>query len=98
MAAIQQVLFATTGSAATGADALLREDGFYVLREDGFRVLLESATTEDSLLREDGFYVIREDGGRILLEGAGAPIPANAILDTDGLPILDTAGNYIVGV
>jgi hypothetical protein len=85
VAAVQQLLFAGAG-AATVSDALLREDGFYVLREDSGKVLLESAVTGDSLLREDGFYVLREDDGRILLDGVASESPV--FLETIVLPLL----------
>lgn len=85
MAAIQQVLFAGTG-AATVSDALLREDGSYVLREDDGKILLE-VNVGDVLLREDGFYVLREDDGRILLDGVASPESPD-FLDTIVLPLL----------
>ena len=97
MAAIQQVLLAGSGTVTT-TDALLREDGSYVLREDDGKILLESGVS-DLLLREDGSYVLREDGWRIALEGvAGPSVPSNALLDTNGLPLLDTSGGYILEV
>jgi hypothetical protein len=97
VAAIQQVLFAGSG-AATVSDALIREDGFYVLREDDGKILLE-ANVGDLLLREDGFYVLREDDGRVLLEGTPASeVPSTAFLDTNGLPLLRTDGDYILEV
>jgi hypothetical protein len=98
VAAIQQILFAGA-SAATVGESLLREDGFYVLREDGGRILLETAVTGDALLLETGDYLLREDGGKVLLEGVASPeVPSTALLDTNGLPLLDTSGGYILEV
>ena len=80
---------------------MLREDGGYVLRFDGGRILREAAIPGDNVLREDGGYVLRFDGGRIVREGEAAPaVPDGALLDAEGSssPMLDTTGEYILGV
>lgn len=76
-----------------GPPALLKEDGGYLLKEDGARILLDLPAAP-ALLKEDGAYLLKEDGGRLLLEFG--EIPAGAILDPDGIPILDPYGNFVL--
>jgi hypothetical protein len=59
--------------------------------------VMEVPGTADNLLKEDGDDILLETG-EFLLKEDGTTVPTEAVLDVDGFPILDTTGDYIIGV
>jgi hypothetical protein len=59
--------------------------------------VMEEPSLADKILLEDGDDLLLETGD-FLLKESGAVAPPTAIQDTDGFEILDTTGDYILGV
>lgn len=70
----------------TATNALMLEDGGYLLKEDGDALLREYTASVTAILSlEDGFFALLESGDRILLESNAAAIVGTVNVAVRGL-------------